>query len=90
MISYLSSLNDFIAYNTTSSSDILSTHDRYMAPEVALGRQYNNSVDTYSFAVIIWQGDQLPPSPYTTYFTLASYTLFEQHTFHLLVIAQKY
>jgi hypothetical protein len=26
-----------------------------MAPEVALGRQYNNSVDTYSFAVIIWQ-----------------------------------
>ena len=31
---------------------------RYMAPEVALGRQYNNSVDTYSFAVIIWQGDQ--------------------------------
>ena len=28
---------------------------RYMAPEVALGRQYNASVDTYSFAVIIWQ-----------------------------------
>jgi len=28
---------------------------RYMAPEVALGRQYNRSVDVYSFGVIIWQ-----------------------------------
>lgn len=28
---------------------------RYMAPEVALGRQYNCSVDVYSFGVIIWQ-----------------------------------
>jgi serine/threonine protein kinase len=28
---------------------------RYMAPEVALGRQYNSSVDVYSFGVIIWQ-----------------------------------
>lgn len=28
---------------------------RYMAPEVALGRQYNRSVDVYSFGVIVWQ-----------------------------------
>jgi serine/threonine protein kinase len=28
---------------------------RYMAPEVALGRQYNSSVDVYSFGVILWQ-----------------------------------
>lgn len=28
---------------------------RYMAPEVALGRQYNCSVDVYSFGVIVWQ-----------------------------------
>ena len=28
---------------------------RYMAPEVALGRQYNSSVDVYSFGVIVWQ-----------------------------------
>lgn len=28
---------------------------RYMAPEVALGRSYNKSVDTYSFGIILWQ-----------------------------------
>jgi hypothetical protein len=28
---------------------------RYMAPEVALGKEYNKSVDVYSFGIIIWQ-----------------------------------
>eukprot|EP00595_Chromulina_sp_UTEXLB2642_P000866 CAMPEP_0196766894 /NCGR_PEP_ID=MMETSP1095-20130614/32399_1 /TAXON_ID=96789 ORGANISM="Chromulina nebulosa, Strain UTEXLB2642" /NCGR_SAMPLE_ID=MMETSP1095 /ASSEMBLY_ACC=CAM_ASM_000446 /LENGTH=202 /DNA_ID=CAMNT_0042131757 /DNA_START=856 /DNA_END=1461 /DNA_ORIENTATION=+ len=28
---------------------------RYMAPEVALGRGYNNTVDVYSFGIILWQ-----------------------------------
>lgn len=28
---------------------------RYMAPEVVLGRSYHKSVDTYSFAIMIWQ-----------------------------------
>lgn len=28
---------------------------RYMAPEVALARPYNQSVDTYSFGIILWQ-----------------------------------
>jgi serine/threonine protein kinase len=28
---------------------------RYMAPEVVLGRSYNQSVDVYSFSVLIWQ-----------------------------------
>lgn len=28
---------------------------RYMAPEVALGKEYNQSVDAYSFGVILWQ-----------------------------------
>ena len=28
---------------------------RYMAPEVAMGRNYNCSVDVYSFGVIVWQ-----------------------------------
>ena len=28
---------------------------RYMAPEVALARPYNHSVDTYSFGIILWQ-----------------------------------
>jgi serine/threonine protein kinase len=28
---------------------------RYMAPEVALGRPYNNKVDSYSFGILFWQ-----------------------------------
>jgi len=28
---------------------------RYMAPEVVLGRSYHQSVDTYSFGILIWQ-----------------------------------
>jgi len=28
---------------------------RYMAPEVALGKPYNASVDIYSFGIILWQ-----------------------------------
>lgn len=28
---------------------------RYMAPEVALAKPYNQSVDTYSFGIILWQ-----------------------------------
>ena len=28
---------------------------RYMAPEVVLGRSYNQTVDTYSFGILIWQ-----------------------------------
>mmetsp|Transcript_2856 Transcript_2856/g.4341 ORF Transcript_2856/g.4341 Transcript_2856/m.4341 type:complete len:452 (+) Transcript_2856:42-1397(+) len=28
---------------------------RYMAPEVALGKPYNQSVDVYSFGIILWQ-----------------------------------
>lgn len=28
---------------------------RYMAPEVALEKPYNHSVDTYSFAIIVWE-----------------------------------
>lgn len=28
---------------------------RYMAPEVVLGRSYNQSVDAYSFGILIWQ-----------------------------------
>lgn len=28
---------------------------RYMAPEVVLGRSYNQSVDVYSFAILSWQ-----------------------------------
>jgi serine/threonine protein kinase len=28
---------------------------RYMAPEVALGKPYNHSVDVYSFGIILWQ-----------------------------------
>jgi serine/threonine protein kinase len=27
---------------------------RFMAPEVALGKAYNEKVDVYSFAVIVW------------------------------------
>ena len=28
---------------------------RYMAPEVALGMPYNESVDVYSFSILVWQ-----------------------------------
>jgi hypothetical protein len=28
---------------------------RYMAPEVAVGKPYHHSVDTYSFGIIVWQ-----------------------------------
>jgi serine/threonine protein kinase len=28
---------------------------RYMAPEVAIGKPYNSTVDVYSFGVIVWQ-----------------------------------
>ena len=30
-------------------------HFRYMAPEAALGQLYNQSVDTYSFAMVCWE-----------------------------------
>jgi serine/threonine protein kinase len=28
---------------------------RYMAPEVALGKPYNETVDVYSFSILLWQ-----------------------------------
>lgn len=28
---------------------------RYMAPEVALGKPYNEKVDTYSFGILLWE-----------------------------------
>ena len=28
---------------------------RYMAPEVSLGKPYNDTVDTFSFAILCWQ-----------------------------------
>jgi serine/threonine protein kinase len=39
------------AYKLTGNTGTL----RYMAPEVALGKSYNSSVDVYSFSIIIWQ-----------------------------------
>jgi serine/threonine protein kinase len=39
------------AYKLTGNTGTL----RYMAPEVALGKSYNQTVDVYSFAIIIWQ-----------------------------------
>jgi len=39
------------AYEMTGNTGTL----RYMAPEVALGKSYNQSVDTYSFGIIVWQ-----------------------------------
>jgi len=38
-------------YDMTGNTGTL----RYMAPEVALGKSYNQSVDTYSFGIIVWQ-----------------------------------
>lgn len=38
-------------YDMTGNTGTL----RYMAPEVALGEQYNQSVDVYSFGIITWQ-----------------------------------
>ena len=31
------------------------SYPRYMAPEVALGELYNQSVDTYSYAMVCWE-----------------------------------
>eukprot|EP01041_Mallomonas_annulata_P002153 gene2153-4191_t len=39
------------AYEMTGNTGTL----RYMAPEVALGKSYNQSVDAYSFGIIVWQ-----------------------------------
>jgi serine/threonine protein kinase len=38
-------------YHMTGNTGTL----RYMAPEVALGKHYNASVDVYSFGIIVWQ-----------------------------------
>ena len=47
-----SNLNDKLAnYKMTGNTGTL----RYMAPEVALGKPYNQSVDVYSFGIIFWQ-----------------------------------
>jgi serine/threonine protein kinase len=42
-------------YNLTADTG----SPRYMAPEVFLGKSYNESVDVYSFTVLIWQILQL-------------------------------
>lgn len=42
---------DMQDYRLTGNTGTL----RYMAPEVALGKPYNQSVDVYSFAVVFWQ-----------------------------------
>jgi serine/threonine protein kinase len=39
------------SYRLTGNTGTL----RYMAPEVALGRSYNRTVDVYSFGIILWQ-----------------------------------
>ena len=39
------------SYQLTGNTGTL----RYMAPEVALGKPYNYTVDVYSFSIIIWQ-----------------------------------
>lgn len=38
-------------YNLTADTGSL----RYMAPEVSLGKPYNDTVDTFSFAILCWQ-----------------------------------
>jgi serine/threonine protein kinase len=38
-------------YNLSANTGSL----RYMAPEVALGKPYNEKVDIFSFAVLLWQ-----------------------------------
>ena len=39
---------------------------RYMAPEVALGKPYNETADTFSFSILSWQIFALE-TPYTGY-----------------------
>ena len=40
---------------------------RYMAAEVAMGKNYNESCDTYSFAILLWEmlALQIPYAGYT-------------------------
>ena len=38
-------------YNLSANTGSL----RYMAPEVALGKPYNEKVDIFSFAILLWQ-----------------------------------
>ncbi|CAN0051791.1 unnamed protein product, partial [Ectocarpus fasciculatus] len=38
-------------YHMTGNTGTL----RYMAPEVAVGKSYNSTVDVYSFGIIVWQ-----------------------------------
>jgi serine/threonine protein kinase len=42
---------------------------RYMAPEVAMKKNYNESCDTYSFAILLWEmmALQIPYSAYTIF-----------------------
>lgn len=51
------------AYKMTSETG----SPRYMAPEVALGHEYNEKVDVYSWAVILWQmaSSKVPFTEYT-------------------------
>ena len=49
-------------YNLTGNTGSL----RYMAPEVAIGHPYTESVDTYSFGVLFWQICALA-TPYSGY-----------------------
>lgn len=49
---------------------------RYMAPEVALGMPYNESVDVYSFSILVWQILHLE-TPFDT---------FTQHMFEVHVV----
>lgn len=44
---------------------------RYMAPEVALGKPYNESCDVYAFAIILWQTMTLK-NPYEQFRTADS------------------
>eukprot|EP00527_Entomoneis_sp_CCMP2396_P008091 CAMPEP_0198153428 /NCGR_PEP_ID=MMETSP1443-20131203/64158_1 /TAXON_ID=186043 /ORGANISM="Entomoneis sp., Strain CCMP2396" /LENGTH=421 /DNA_ID=CAMNT_0043819769 /DNA_START=25 /DNA_END=1290 /DNA_ORIENTATION=+ len=45
---------------------------RYMAPEVALGRPYNQSCDVYSFSILLWQILKVM-KPFEIYDTKASF-----------------
>ena len=49
-------------YNMTADTG----SPRYMAPEVFLGKRYNESVDVYSFSILIWQILKLQ-TPYEGY-----------------------
>ena len=42
---------------------------RYMAPEVMLGKRYNERVDVYSFSILLWRILELD-TPFKDYVTL--------------------